>query len=108
MRNEVAADGAQIVVAVEEPRDGDDLRLRQGCQFRFECPALRVVHRCPPIAERTDAARRAARGPRPPVNGARRDVGYGWGSRGGPVADTTLAPRARDATWPGRRRPCHW
>src|SRR5262249_28715554 len=26
----------------------------------------------------------------------------------GSVADTTLARHARHATWPERRRPCHW
>jgi hypothetical protein len=39
---------------------------------------------------------------------ARRDQGLFWSDRRGSVADTTLALRARHATWPERRRPCPW
>src|SRR5262249_16964239 len=34
--------------------------------------------------------------------------GLSWSGWRGSVADTTLALPARRATWPERRRPCHW
>jgi len=44
MRQKIAPDGAEIVVAVEEPFDRDELRLGLRSQLRLQRVTLRVVH----------------------------------------------------------------